>query len=182
MRRIAFIFASLIAVFGIGTAPAWAAGPPCSSNCENATLAVGSTIGTTGFPTSISLAGSAGSTASGVATPYSVFSNTNWTLSWQATPDDVIGSLPGSPATWHTGPDTTTGWFNIANSTSITHHGNTFLLPPGSNNDGLSPVQIDTGVATGGGQGFADGLSVAIPATAPPGQYQAVFQYVLAAA
>lgn len=160
----------------LAAAPAMAA-PACTVNCTNGTVNVGSTIGTTGFPTSFSMTGNAGSTATATATPYSVYSNTAWTLNFESDASDLQGG-GGFPAYWYiAGTVGLTDAFPIYSSTTITHGGTPYNLPAGN---GVTSVQIDSGGATAGGQNFADVFSVAIPQAQPPGQYVATFAYVLA--
>lgn len=172
--------AAAATLLGAGIAAAAPSAFACSApaNCTNGTVSIGSTIGTTGFPTSFAITANAGSTGSATASAYSVFSNTTWHLSFQDDSTDLIGGT-NFPALWYIagtaapGPDT----FGITGTTTINHNGTPFNLPAGN---GVTSVTIDSGGATAGGQNFADVFSVAVPTAQAPGLYQAAFQYVLA--
>lgn len=160
-----------------------------SGNCTNGQVTIGSVLGTTGFPTSFAITTTNGSngTASGSATasPYSVFSNGPWVLSFADDSADVVTSgSPVGPMWTVTNAGAVVARFDIPSSTTITHASVVDHLPPGSATSTppyVTSVQIDSGNATNGGQNFADVFTVTVPASVAAGSYLATFDYVLAA-
>jgi hypothetical protein len=180
IRLAAAVFgtAALIAA-GAGVA---SAAPSCTVDCTSGSVQVGSTLGTTGFPTSFAITGNAGSTASAVATPYSVYSNQAWTLSFETDPSDNVAQNGVNPplAMWQINAGSNSPvTFPIGGTTTIAHAGSLGNTPFSLSGSGVESVQIDSGAPTAGGQGFTDTFAVAIPATAAPGNYLAEFAYVL---
>jgi hypothetical protein len=172
----AAVAAGAILAAGAGAAGAATA---CTANCTNGTVNVGSTIGTTGFPTSFVITGQAGATASATATPYSVYSNQPWTLTFETDPSDNV-TVPGGGGAYAPNWQTTSANFPIGGTTSITHAGVTSSFPAGATDTGGGiSMQIDSGAATAGGQSYSDTFSVALSATQAPGAYSAEFAYVL---
>jgi hypothetical protein len=172
-------------VLALAGAAAASAATTCTANCTSGTVNVGSTIGTTGFPTEFAITGQAGSTSSAVATPYSINSNQPWALTFETDPSDNV-TLNGFGGEYMAEWQTSSASFPIGSSTTITHAGvvDSFPAtgtPPYENTGAGNAVQIDSGAATAGGQSYTDKFSVTIPATQAPGTYTAEYAYVLAA-
>lgn len=179
----AALAAGAIAALGFGVAGPALAATSCGANCTNGTVNVGSTIGTSGFPTSFAISGAAGTTSSATASPYSVYSNEPWTLTFSTDPSDNV-ALNGYGGEYSAVWATTSASFPIGSSTTITHNGVTDSFPatgtpPYENTGTGESVQIDSGGPTSGGIEYTDTFNVAIGATQAPGLYSAQFDYTL---
>jgi hypothetical protein len=188
IKRIILCAITALGLLTAGTSAAFASGTP---NQANASLIVTSVVGTSGFPTTVNFGtNAAGTTASATETPYSITSNTSWSLSLYPDVNTTDGS--GSVFSLSQNDGKTIFWTPTSavpnplalGGLQVTHNGASQTLGntvnTGDTQGTSDAVVLGTGSATPvGGVSYTDSMSEAIPSNTSPATYRGTFVYVL---